>query len=308
MNKLIGIFKKIDKVRLRKLTAVVLTILIGIFVTFWILAINLGSKTEKYMDEMMETVSASEGEYRKNVYLDENYMSSMESVAQSLAGYAAFYFNENGYSGFTREELSDVIGDVCLIYYYNGFKSSLSEVEKGYIKSDKNLQYELDDIETYKVLNDGIYSKGGVNYTSCQIDPSSYVIIRWTAEEIYTKNSIMEAYSSGKNQYVFRINTKTGIIEDSSEAEYVGEQYDESIDISSFKRENGYIYGITDIEGRGLCLTVVSDNIEGQMIVCYIPFADISYDYLSGLILPSAFIWVFLIMIMLYVIRFIMMP
>ena len=139
------------------------------------------------------------------------------------------------------------------------------------------------------------------------MNPGQYLIIRFAATEIFTKKSALEAYSEDSDELICRIDTQTGIIEDSSEVEYLGTSVDE---YSVYEGRKSYrnlkpYEPLVMVNSRGQTVIFAkSDEINGDMFVSVIPTNILLPAVVRNSIMGIVLCWVFLIIILKYVLKF----
>lgn len=300
-----GTTKKIKKhLKKRTVLTIAATIFVGVVATVFVMVNNYYSMLEKYSKEMTSSLNATVAEYSKNQEMDAAYADAMNEMASSIVGYAAFYWDEHGYNEYTRAQIIKQIGEYVFLHCYSGEYNELEDVEKGHLLQDRRNNCALTKDELFELLNTGSISVNGRHYNACRINGNRIAIIDWQADDIFTRKSIMAAYSASRYQYVYCVNKETGIIEDSSEADEIGTEYTAEIEGGTITYFGNDAYTIVDIEGKGKCLLKTIEGPEGKDIFAYVPLKELGYKFLSRNVLPLALLWAFFLLIMVYFVRF----
>lgn len=300
----------------KKIIAMVGTIILGIILTVLVQYTYVMSHYDTKMNDMWSGLKSVIVAYDNMVEKDKIYTEGNKKVIEDIAGYAAFYFEERGFTRTAYDEVVTDIGRYCVVQFYKGSIDESSHTVSGKIVADprgitdediqKMFGYykPLDEDALYTLLSTGHYEDGDLQFTAAQVKDKGYVVLIWMSDIILQDQSVMSAYTSDRDEEMMRINMDTGIIEDSSISEYIGLECDTVVDYASiYPFEEGKIYKVKLANGTPVYMIV--DREENRLYCAYADELTIKLTIFRSIAFPIVLGWLFLFMILIYVLRFI---
>lgn len=290
--------------------AVAATVFVGILLSLAILNCSLSIVVQEYEDDMVQGLKDIVRQYSDDVLKDELYDESANQTAEEIAGYIKTLFMRNGVNEYMLDYVDSYVSDYVNYYLFCGELDHDKKQANGYFIYQETRQQlkNYSKEELYKILTrKKVMSKDGYRIYSYDMNPGQYLIIRFAATEIFTKKSALEAYSEDSDELICRIDTQTGIIEDSSEVEYLGTSVDE---YSVYEGRKSYrnlkpYEPLVMVNSRGQTVIFAkSDEINGDMFVSVIPTNILLPAVVRNSIMGIVLCWVFLIIILKYVLKF----
>jgi len=292
----------------RRRIAIIGTILIGLLFTYLVLTDMYTSILDKYRQDMVAAVNFGKIQYGNNIQKNDIYFASNREAMEDITGFTAFVYEENGYSSAIRDGLVNDVGEFCTYYFFRGSINQTQKTVTGYMNHESRDSMfsfpEISDEELYKLLTEGYMKRSDGNYfTSAPVSNQGYVILGWGLEDVLKEQSILSDYSDKQEVSVFRLDIESGIIEDATDRELVGVDCTETIKKYNLEDLVSLASNIADMED-GSRAYIVTDMADGQLYCAFIKLDEIMPDIFRSCCLPVVLGWMFLILTLIYVLRF----
>lgn len=301
--------------RRKEISIIIGTIILGCVMMLLIQSIYVKSYMESFRADMELGLEASELSYEDMLEKDNMYQGETVRLMDSLAGYASYYLEKYGINNSSINDLVADIGLYCVVDYYWGSIDDNKQINMGSVKHDpRNFNEEqltefygeytpLTSSQYYELLKNGRYTNGVVEYTAKPVKNKGYVILEWMTDSIIQHQSVMAAYTSERDEEMMRINLNTGIIEDSSLPELVGTNAVDYLDLPMVRGLNDETFYRTRLLNNKLVYMIV-DIVDDQLFVSYVDRITSQLNIVRSVILPIVLGWLFMIMILVYSLKF----
>lgn len=296
--------KKHLKIKLKRIFIVVSTIFLGILMTYLILSDRDAIIELKYYDDVKYSVMEVGKEYDKFAEGSRIYNESMFECSRDILQLASYYYEKNGFNAETKDGANLLFAQYGLFYYYKGGIDKETGELKGTMYNDSRQVCDLTKEQIAEVIEKKDIIVDDVVYSCEKVGDEGYLIFMWGEDEILNEVSIADNNSDiGDRKTVVRINSATGIIEDSDEANLIGTNFNDLFNISDLKKLNAD--GELVILNDGKIAFLYADMRRDDVIICsYMYFADILYMYIRTCSVPILLGWITLLSIMGYVLKF----
>lgn len=291
----------------RKTLAIIVTVIICVLYFVAVTSIGILFHTNNKATYLSGMLDSAFDEYKSSAKKDSIYVESNKKVVDDILGYAAFVFSENG--GYSREAMDEVnnnIGRYMFLFYG---KMSFDEKQNKYIGHIFNEQSEIDfaeynlsDEEIYQLLQTGRLEARDTYFSSVRIGNNEYLISSWLISDIFKKQKAIALSYPNSNIDIFDINTDTYVIEDASDATYIGKKLTgDSVDVIKKAVPGDLNYeSLSDMNA----VFMISAEYENHVFCAYEETSDFWSDYGRNVMLPLILGELFFIILLFYMLRF----
>lgn len=306
-KKINKISKKHEKHISTKALAIVGTILIGFVLSYFEIKIASDNNREYIHWSLKNIIDSCEYEYNNNFNKSELYYESNIRCMEDLAGIAAYTIGKNGYSKDSMEEIETNLEQYTTVHFFEGTidenqkKISGRMVDSTGVYTLSDMDYSIDAL--YTAITEGRYYAGEDIIVAKRISTKRYVVLSSYVDDLMIENSILSSYSSDNGGNIIRIDKETGIIDDSTIEDFVGQKYDYIIDLSDGSDFDGSI-NVKKLYNGKYAYVVADEDDNGNIFVGYTEFKDNVFNIFRNIMLPLVLGWIFLIMVAIYVLRF----
>lgn len=296
--------------RVRRLVAVISTILIGILLALVIANCSLNVVVKYYQEDMLQGLKDVVCQYKDDINRDLLYEESVDETAENLAGFVINVFRDQGVNTEMLEYVDSYVSDYLNYYLFYGKLNDETKQAEGFFIYQENRQQlkDLSKEELYDIMSAGsVTFDEGYRIFTYEINPGQYLLIRFKSTEIFTKRSALEVYSEDSDELICRIEGNTGLIEDSNEQSLIGENienypyYDK---IDALNRLDAYEPQIMINSNNQAVVMARSEDINGKMFISVIPTNILLPAAVRNSIMGIVLCSVFLIIILVYVLKF----
>lgn len=297
--------KKHFRIKFKRVIIVLTTIILGLLLTYLVMS-DSDSVVELRYEEAVESGVIEVHESYQN-YLDkiEMYQDYLEDCVENIAGLEAYYYEKNGFSGTTKNEVYRMNKDYGYQYYYLGGVNEETGSLSGFMVNDPRLACELTEDELKELFEEGYYlDENGRNYTCQPVEGKGYVFIGWRSEEVVKPVMIADnyEYESGKKT-ILKIDGDTDIIVDANDKSLIGTNVEDLVSLNIIKQVNGDGRFVDLKDGRGAYLYSYIED-DGTIFASFMSFRYIAYLYARACAVPVVVGFVTLLLIMFYVLKF----
>lgn len=289
-------------IRAKRIGMIVGTIAIGLMLSFYILYSSVYDVGIRYADDMKQAVESGRREYNYSLEQYKVYNNGNIEVTYNLAGYGAYLLGGKANIKM-MDELVTSVGASCAV---NIFKGNVQDGKiNGKLYADpRNYEVKLSDDELYTLFTEGYVQGSDKEYTSAPLD-DGYFFVGWRSGDIINYESVLNAFVSEVDEYLFRVNTETGLIEDSSNADFIDAECSEIISMDELRKISPLMCVNVKLN-TGKSAKIIRDEEEnGQILFAYHLMSDIILEQVQGIASSLILSWLFLIFILIYVLRFI---
>lgn len=306
--------KKKDKIKYskgmkrRRFIATLATVLLGLALSLIIWNCSAEVVVNEYEKNMIHGLKDVCRQYSDDVEKDNLYEQSIDEVGENLAGFLKTLFMTKGVSEYTLDYADSYVAGLMNYYLFYGSLDHENKQANGYFIYQKERQ-QLKDCskeELYDIISSGRVSyDDGYRIYSYMMNPGQYLMVRFRSTKIFTKKSALEAYAEDSDEFICRINSETGEIEDSCEQEYIGKNFDDYAQMGDGKTYNSFepykAYIIID-DNKQAVLYAQSEEVNGDYFVSIIPTNILIPAITRSSIVGVVLCWAFLFIILHYVI------
>lgn len=284
------------------------TLIIGAVLTLSILDFSGELFFEEYGKDMVHGLEDTLNQYRDNLNMNELYYNSNHEVAENMAGYASSFLVNHGVNAQSMDILLENFGTSVSFYVFNGYLDYENNVAKGFFfkRGDRQGIEDYSQKELFDIISRGLAKcDDGYYIRSMQFSENGYVLMKYKFTPIFTEKSALEAYSDDSDEIICRVNEETGLIEDSSDLSFIGQNFaDYSSDILNSNIQPYSISMGKDEEGK-IALFAKSEAEGPDVFISVVPTEIFYPAIIRNALIGIMLCWLFLLIILFYVRRFV---
>lgn len=296
--------------KVRRSVAILSTIVIGILLSLVIANCSLNVVVNYYQEDMVQGLKDVVRQYKDDINRDRLYEESINETAENLSGFVLTVFTDRGVSPETIEYVDSFVSDYMNYYLFYGNLNDDTKQAEGFFLYQENRQQlkGLSKEELYDIMSaKNVAYDDGYRIFTYEMNPGQYLLVRFKSTEIFTKKSALEAYSEDSDELICRIDESTGLIEDSNEQSFIGEnienyQYYDTLD--KLRELEAYVPKIMINSNNQAVVMAGSEEINGKMFVSVIPTNILLPAAIRNSVMGIVLCLVFLVIILVYVLKF----